>query len=89
MAVLANPRLNPVQLDYNRVGGDIIAFRKPRLILFLYSREKKHARNFWRAPPPIVPRTYKSHVQVLETLVEHGAPDRILVDGKPHLGTDR
>ena len=27
--------------------------------------------------------------QVLETLVTHGAPDRILVDGKPHLGTDR
>jgi len=26
---------------------------------------------------------------VLETLVEMGAPDRILVDGKPHLGTDR
>ena len=26
---------------------------------------------------------------VLETLVTHGAPDRILVDGKPHLGTDR
>ena len=26
---------------------------------------------------------------VLATLVEHGAPDRILVDGKPHLGTDR
>eukprot|EP00903_Cladosiphon_okamuranus_P021523 g19786.t1 len=27
--------------------------------------------------------------KVLETLVAHGAPDRILVDGKPHLGTDR
>ena len=27
--------------------------------------------------------------RVLETLVTHGAPDRILVDGKPHLGTDR
>ena len=26
---------------------------------------------------------------MLATLVEHGAPDRILVDGKPHLGTDR
>ena len=26
---------------------------------------------------------------VLETLVTHGAPPRILVDGKPHLGTDR
>jgi uncharacterized FAD-dependent dehydrogenase len=26
---------------------------------------------------------------VLEALVQHGAPDRILVDGKPHLGTDR
>lgn len=26
---------------------------------------------------------------VLETLVKHGAPSRILVDGKPHLGTDR
>lgn len=26
---------------------------------------------------------------VLERLVEHGAPARILVDGKPHLGTDR
>ncbi|CBJ28922.1 Hypothetical protein in ptb 5\'region (ORF1) [Ectocarpus siliculosus] len=27
--------------------------------------------------------------KVLETLVAHGAPERILVDGKPHLGTDR
>ncbi len=27
--------------------------------------------------------------RVLERLVAHGAPDRILVDGKPHLGTDR
>lgn len=26
---------------------------------------------------------------VLERLVQHGAPARILVDGKPHLGTDR
>jgi uncharacterized FAD-dependent dehydrogenase len=26
---------------------------------------------------------------VLETLVAQGAPERILVDGKPHLGTDR
>lgn len=26
---------------------------------------------------------------VLETLVEMGAPERILTDGKPHLGTDR
>lgn len=26
---------------------------------------------------------------VLRTLVNHGAPKRILVDGKPHLGTDR
>lgn len=26
---------------------------------------------------------------VLEMLVKHGAPTRILVDGKPHLGTDR
>ncbi len=26
---------------------------------------------------------------VLETLVEMGAPSRILIDGKPHLGTDR
>ncbi|KAJ1421184.1 hypothetical protein B484DRAFT_421242, partial [Ochromonadaceae sp. CCMP2298] len=26
---------------------------------------------------------------VLEELVKYGAPDRILVDGKPHLGTDR
>jgi len=26
---------------------------------------------------------------VLEELVRHGAPERILVDGKPHLGTDR
>ncbi|CAM9147629.1 unnamed protein product [Phaeothamnion confervicola] len=27
--------------------------------------------------------------EVLETLVAYGAPERILVDGKPHLGTDR
>eukprot|EP01035_Chromulina_nebulosa_P030545 gene30545-40595_t len=27
--------------------------------------------------------------RVLERLVTHGAPDRILIDGKPHLGTDR
>jgi uncharacterized FAD-dependent dehydrogenase len=27
--------------------------------------------------------------EVLESLVEQGAPDRILVDGRPHLGTDR
>ncbi|CAM9754198.1 unnamed protein product [Pylaiella littoralis] len=27
--------------------------------------------------------------KVLETLVAHGAPERILVDGKPHLGTDK
>lgn len=27
--------------------------------------------------------------QVLDTLVAHGAPERIVVDGKPHLGTDR
>ncbi|CAN0477382.1 unnamed protein product, partial [Discosporangium mesarthrocarpum] len=27
--------------------------------------------------------------KVLSTLVEYGAPERILVDGKPHLGTDR
>ena len=26
---------------------------------------------------------------VLQTLVDHGAPERILVDGKPHLGTDK
>ena len=26
---------------------------------------------------------------VLEALVKYGAPERILVDGKPHLGTDR
>ena len=26
---------------------------------------------------------------VLQTLVNHGAPERILVDGKPHLGTDK
>ena len=26
---------------------------------------------------------------VLDTLVEFGAPSRILVDSKPHLGTDR
>ena len=26
---------------------------------------------------------------VLQTLVEHGAPEKILVDGKPHLGTDK
>ena len=27
--------------------------------------------------------------KVFKVLVTHGAPDRILVDGKPHLGTDR
>lgn len=27
--------------------------------------------------------------EVLERMVERGAPDRILVDGRPHLGTDR
>lgn len=27
--------------------------------------------------------------QVLETLVHFGAPQKILVDGKPHLGTDK
>ena len=27
--------------------------------------------------------------RVLRWLVQHGAPERILVDGKPHLGTDR
>lgn len=27
--------------------------------------------------------------QVLRTLVHFGAPPNILVDGKPHLGTDR
>lgn len=27
--------------------------------------------------------------QVMETLVHFGAPEGILVDGKPHLGTDR
>lgn len=27
--------------------------------------------------------------QVLKTLVHFGAPPKILVDGKPHLGTDR
>lgn len=26
---------------------------------------------------------------VLDALVRHGAPERILIDGKPHLGTDR
>lgn len=26
---------------------------------------------------------------ILESLVTHGAPDKILVDGKPHLGTDK
>ena len=26
--------------------------------------------------------------EVLETLVDFGAPSRILLDGKPHLGTD-
>lgn len=26
--------------------------------------------------------------EVLETLVEFGAPERILTDGSPHLGTD-
>ena len=26
---------------------------------------------------------------VLQTLVDHGAPNKILVDGKPHLGTDK
>lgn len=41
----------------------------------------------------VVSEAYPFHLtllrQVLETLVAHGAPDRILVDGKPHLGTDR
>ena len=27
--------------------------------------------------------------QVLETLVTFGAPSHIMVDGKPHLGTDK
>ncbi len=27
--------------------------------------------------------------QVMKTLVHFGAPESILVDGKPHLGTDR
>ena len=27
--------------------------------------------------------------KVLTTLVRHGAPEKILIDGKPHLGTDR
>lgn len=27
--------------------------------------------------------------QVMETLVQFGAPEGILVNGKPHLGTDR
>lgn len=27
--------------------------------------------------------------QVMKTLVRFGAPESILVDGKPHLGTDR
>lgn len=26
---------------------------------------------------------------ILESLVSHGAPEKILVDGKPHLGTDK
>lgn len=26
---------------------------------------------------------------VMQQLVQHGAPHRILIDGKPHLGTDR
>lgn len=26
---------------------------------------------------------------VLKTLVEQGAPEKILIDGKPHLGTDK
>jgi uncharacterized FAD-dependent dehydrogenase len=26
---------------------------------------------------------------VLQTLVDHGAPTKILIDGKPHLGTDK
>ena len=25
----------------------------------------------------------------MKTLVQHGAPERILIDSKPHLGTDR
>ena len=28
-------------------------------------------------------------LQVLQVLVRMGAPPRILLDGKPHLGTDR
>lgn len=31
----------------------------------------------------------ESTMQVLATLVRFGAPPQILVDGKPHLGTDK
>lgn len=33
-------------------------------------------------------RNSKNVRKVLETLVEHGAPSKILIDGAPHLGTD-
>lgn len=32
---------------------------------------------------------FQSSSQVMKTLVHFGAPSHILVDGKPHLGTDR
>lgn len=40
-------------------------------------------------PMPLADNDFRVKRDVLRTLVKHGAPDRILIDNKPHLGTDR
>ena len=40
-------------------------------------------------PPNTTGKNSADVRSILESLVTHGAPDKILVDGKPHLGTDK
>lgn len=38
---------------------------------------------------PLIGKNSADVRSILESLVSHGAPEKILVDGKPHLGTDK
>ena len=54
----------------------------------MYNLEKEEQEHFRRKIKYLSKRQIRKDRFVLETFVEHGAPEEILYENKPHIGTD-
>ncbi|XP_043695751.1 uncharacterized protein Cbei_0202 isoform X4 [Telopea speciosissima] len=74
-------------MPHERVTGDLISIIRD----FQRTDEGKGLESTWSDGKLVtrIGRNSDSVLAVMKTLVQFGAPPNILVDGKPHLGTDR